>query len=251
MNIELEVTTNCNLKCFNCDRQCRQLPSKQIMPLAMISKLIMQANALGVTFDTLSLCGGEPLLYPYLRQAIAMVRPICKRLRIVTNGTIPFKAEDYGLRDGDSMENTHKHDVHQDFDPINMAPVDFLGELDPREYHKGCWVEQGRGDGCGFGYSPRGNYFVRGCGGGIDRVFRLGIGRSELSAMLDLDKNHAQMEVLCRLCGRFLSTHYGYPRFNFECYSPTWAKALREGRKSSETDSLPADRSKISFPVFA
>ena len=28
--VQLELTTDCNIKCFNCDRSCRQAPSKGI-----------------------------------------------------------------------------------------------------------------------------------------------------------------------------------------------------------------------------
>ncbi len=46
-NIELEITTSCNLKCFNCDRQCRQASSKEFITLEQIKKFINETLSIG------------------------------------------------------------------------------------------------------------------------------------------------------------------------------------------------------------
>lgn len=233
MNIEIDITTDCNLKCYNCDRQCRQAPSKQMIQLATVEKLVEQSQELDHKFQMLSVLGGEPLLHPELPKILETCRPICNQLRLATNGLIPVDPVKLGLRETDVIENSGKRSICQEFDPVNLAPRDYL-DLPKEFYHRACWVTYQtnrdyvqEGYFAGRSFSVDGKYYPCGAGGAIDRVFRLGVGRDHLRDLFDEDIIHWQLEELCSLCGRFLNAHFDYPRICYPKYSPSWEAALQ------------------------
>lgn len=223
MNLEIEITTDCNLKCLNCDRQCRQLPAADYMTDETLIGFCLQCFEAEVRFDTITLCGGEPLLHPSWRLFAKQVRPYAERLRLVTNGRVPYLESDKA--EIEIWIDTGKQGPIQSFDPVNVAPCDVRPDLTPEALRQGCWVRD-----CGFGMNVEGKYYCCGTAAGIDRVFKTGLGFNHVRDLLDQAKVAAQLEKFCSLCGRFLSANCGYPRTDREQFSPTWEAALKKAR---------------------
>ena len=162
-------------------------------------------------------------MHPRCKEIVEIVRPICDMIRLNTNGVkLDPDLSKYGIEPGDSVVNSMKKTERHSFDPVCMAPRDVI-EIEPKEYHKGCYVPRK----CGFGYSPSGQYFVCGCGGAIDRVFGLHSGFDRLSDLLDDDKRNEQFEMLCSLCGRFLSRNHDFSMVTEDAFSKSWLEMVK------------------------
>lgn len=223
MNLEIEITTDCNLKCLNCDRQCRQLPAAIYMTTDTITAFCEQCKEAGVRFDTITICGGEPLLHPNWREFAGLVSAHARALRLVTNGRVPYLESD---KAGFAIwTDTGKQSPIQSFDPVNIAPCDVRPDLAPEVFRQGCWVRD-----CGFGMSVEGKYYCCGTAAGIDRVFKTGQGFNHVRDLLDKVRVATQLEKFCSLCGRFLSANCGHSRIDCEQFSPTWEAALMKAR---------------------
>ena len=81
--IKLEITNQCFLSCIHCStNSCTNNAS--FLSLSNIENIIRQAQALGA--NNISLSGGEPLLYPDLKQVIEMIANYGCRSTIYTSG---------------------------------------------------------------------------------------------------------------------------------------------------------------------
>lgn len=87
-NVVVEPTAACNLRCVDCYRGSN-LPDKQhaVMTLPEIKKYVDDALALR-NFHTLSILGGEPLLYDQLDEVIAYAAGKCASVGMYTNGVL-------------------------------------------------------------------------------------------------------------------------------------------------------------------
>src|SRR3989339_2051717 len=72
--IELEITTFCNLKCYNCDRSIRQAPSVECMSLSQIQKFVRESINLKWKWNKITLLGGEPTLHPQILEIVEIIR---------------------------------------------------------------------------------------------------------------------------------------------------------------------------------
>lgn len=94
INLELNVTLQCNLACPNCNRLCHIYRDRtEHMSLAQIEKFIRQAKE-GGGVDKLKLLGGEPLLHPQFKEVYYMLADAAKNgiirsIKIESNKTLP------------------------------------------------------------------------------------------------------------------------------------------------------------------
>lgn len=197
-NIQLEVTSKCNMKCFNCDRSCGQAPAEQHMTIDQISSFTRDVIKNGWWFDRVDIIGGEPTLHPNFFDVINEMSQLRKYLnnrkckfRLSTNGVSDYTKDVLSkVPDWIKIRNSNKKDGQGKFDSYNKAPIDFDIENAPV-----CDIPWR----CGFALTPYG-YYPCGAGGGLDRVFRFDVGIKDLSSF-DIPSVKKQMDILCRYCG--------------------------------------------------
>lgn len=223
-SLEIEITTECNLRCLNCNRSCRQAPSKENMSLEQIRKFIDESKKFNVTWDKgVSILGGEPTLHPDIDKIIIeLYRGLDRQIRLFTNGVSIKKGTNILKRIENIVEvNSDKHGIYNYFVPFNMAPVDDkrFKEDDVLNYCKIIFD-------CGFGLSRYG-FYVCGPGASIDRIFGFDIGIKSLKEV-NWYRLNQQRQVLCRFCG--LLPFGGYDPYknritNEERISQSWINA--------------------------
>jgi hypothetical protein len=222
--IEIEITTNCNLKCFNCNRSCRQAPSSEIMSLGQIKKFVNESLDKNIEWRRINVLGGEPTLHPKLFEILEELKKIKDKtggeIRLATNG-VGEKTKEILTRvpSGVTIANTHKTSVENRFDTYNLAPAD-----DPllkfADFSKGCIIPSF----CGLGLTKYG-YYPCGPGAAVDRIFGFNIGRKEIP--LPNDNMEKELTVLCKYCGHFKDPSGLQHKFfstKEEKISKTWKK---------------------------
>ena len=133
--IAIDLTMECNNRCFNCEASCRQAPSNEIMTVDQIKKFVDEAIKLDYRWDAIKLRGGEPTLHPKILEIIEIFKKYksfhkdCE-ITIVTNG-MGKKVNDILSRMPDwvciqnSYKKTGKYD-YGSFKSYNIAPIDLF-----------------------------------------------------------------------------------------------------------------------------
>lgn len=224
--IEIDITWECQVRCMNCDRSCRQAPTDERMTVEQIAAFVEQSVSTGKRWERITILGGEPTLHPDLDQLLDLL--LAFRETYSPSTALVLASNGHGERTQQILENlpggiqvrvTAKHSPLQPtFEPFNIAPIDIL-ELRGARFSDGCWIA---GD-CGIGLGPRG-YYPCGVAGGIDRVFGLGVGLREIPKRPgDLV---TAMDACCRYCGHFLRGEFvskrDRKRLYAELVSPSW-----------------------------
>jgi len=189
--VQLEITTDCNLKCYNCDRACGIAPSKEGMGIEQIWKFVDESLSQKKRWHRIDILGGEPTMYLHQDQLWTFIKLYHDkyprtRIRFSTNGLQKFKVPEWV-----SVRNSvKKHRLQDDHVAINSAPID-NGETDIK-----CCSIPWR---CGMALTKYG-YFLCGAGASIARVFGLDIG---IKYLRDVNSEVLlkQMDQLCKLCG--------------------------------------------------
>jgi hypothetical protein len=222
--VQLEITTDCNLKCFNCDRACGIAPSAEHMELEQIWKFVEESLQAKKRWFRIDILGGEPTLYPDLSQLWFFLKlykdkyPRCI-IRFSTNGLKKIKVPKW-VRVRNSIKQDRLQDDHV---AVNSAPCD-NGETGIK-----CCSVPWR---CGLALTKHG-YFLCGAGASIARVFGLDVGIKNLR-----DVNSAvileQINQLCKYCGHSMvkSKHIPVEQET----STSWQKAIEtyKDKKLSE-----------------
>lgn len=208
LKIEIDVTYTCNLHCYQCDRSCSQLPSSMMMDSDTIKQFLSESTEQQRWWQSIRILGGEPTLHPSLVQMVGMIEawcleysPECRRY-VVSNGygsnarkVLAQLPDNWVYTDSFKDERYVAH-----FEPFNKAPIDY-DACKNEDFTKGCWICSD----CGLGLTPLG-YFPCAVSGGIERVFRQGLGfRSLPSEHFNMD---GILEKSCRYCGHFFSDIY-------------------------------------------
>lgn len=224
--IEIDLTYECQLRCFNCNRSCRQAPTEEKMTVGQIRKFIEESIADKIRWERIRLTGGEPALHPDIFEILKLLLEYKKSfspktdIQFVTNGA---GAVINGILKQLPAEvriiNSAKKSPFQLFSPFNLAPLDNR-RYRAKDYSVGC-VNYSK---CGMGLTPFG-YYCCAVAGGIDRIFGFNIGRKRLPRENDSMNDHLQ--VFCKLCGIF--GHFRLTRK--ELVSPTWKSAYENYRK--------------------
>lgn len=219
---EIDLTYKCNLRCFNCNRSCRQAPSDVEMPISMITAFIRDSMERKIQWKRIRLLGGEPTLHSNIFEILDLLLRYRAdhnpevRLVLCTNyfGRAVHRVLEK-LPPGIIIKSTLKHSRENLFKPFNIAPVDTSFNRFS-DYSCGCRIIAE----CGLGVTPSG-YYMCAVAGGIDRIFQYGLGRKSLPEKSDPMTD--QMAAFCRLCG-----HFGFQwPVKTERISPTWQQAYR------------------------
>lgn len=223
--IEIDLTYDCQLKCINCNRSCRQAPSEERMTKDQIKKFIKESKENSVKWERIRVIGGEPTLHPDLIEILNLLLEYKRdfsfgtEIQLVTNGfgekfTVILQKIPEGIR----IENSSKKSSLQLFSPFNLAPVD-KKNYKAGDYSYGCINLS-----CGLSLSAYG-YYCCGIAAGIDRVFGFNIGRSKLPDSNDPMNDH--LKTFCELCGIFAS----FRLVKDELISLVWQKAYNRYRE--------------------
>jgi hypothetical protein len=221
-HVEIDITYRCNLKCLNCNRSCTQAPSNIEMPVADIAAFLEQSIQRQVVWKRIRLLGGEPSLHSRLWDIIDLLidyqRSSNPGVRLVLGSNYhghQVRRVLGKLPEAIHVKSTLKSSRVNLFRPFNVAPVDKVAYRFA-DYACGCRIVED----CGLGLTPSG-YYMCAVAGGIDRIFRYGLGRTSLpdesDAMLD------QMSAFCSLCGHF---GFQWPTRRARL-SPTWRRAYQ------------------------
>lgn len=234
--VEIEITTRCNLSCFNCDRSVRQAPSNECMSLEQIEKFVNESIELNWDWKWITLIGGEPTLHPQLFDTFKILNsykdtnPDCT-IEITTNGYGQFVNEVLSkLPDWVYVRNSQKKSGKHKFSSYNIAPVD-LKEYVNTDFTKGCWITGS----CGIGLTRYG-YYPCGAGASVDRIFGFNIGQKNLSSVNDAILRE-QLKLLCKYCGHY-KINYDAKKITKEKMSVSWRKAYKEYKKRKPDLSL-------------
>jgi len=212
-NVQIEITTACNMSCANCDRNCGMAPSAERMSLEQIKKFVAESIEAGHKWNRIDIIGGEPAVFPELEAVWALLdvyrhdNPGCK-FRVTTNGRKEFRAPSWV-----KVRNSAKSGGPLEFEAANMAPCD--EGIDDAEACSIPWR-------CGLGLTRYG-YFLCGAGASVARVHGLDIGVRSLEGLTP-EALKAQRDVLCRLCGHSRSTRHLVTE---QATSPTWEAAFK------------------------
>jgi hypothetical protein len=225
--IELNITFNCNLKCFNCARSCRQAPDKADMSIDQIERFIKESENMNRKWRKIVILGGEPTLHPDLLKILELLISYKKQngnkttLELVTNG-FGSEVKDVlsKIRPEILIKNTEKKSAKNNFWSINVAPVD-LADYAKADYSNKCLITKS----CGVALTKYGYYFCSNAAG-IDRVFGFDIARKKLPP--DGDEMVEQAVLLCRYCGRFKVSSSSRCIVEKEEMSLSWINAYKK-----------------------
>ncbi len=203
--IEINITYDCNLKCYNCCNSCRQAPTfgNMNMSVRQIEKFIIESIETKRKWKQIKILGGEPTLHPDLHDILNLLLKYKKShspstiIQISTNGFGPA-VENVLSKISKRIEiinSKKKSQVQSNFLSINIAPKDMAG-YEFCDFTNGCWVTNIMG----LGLSSSGYYHCV-VGASIDRVFGFDIGRMNLPQVTD--KLIDQKSILCGFCGLF------------------------------------------------
>jgi hypothetical protein len=247
--IELDLTADCNLKCFNCDRACGRAESTESMTVQQVEKFVEESKSCEKEWVRIGITGGEPTLHPNIMKIVGLLieyrnthLPKSSYVQVVSNGygdapgvlkriessylqkVVPSNATNTFIRNNNKRNKVVLHS------PVNMAPVDderFKG----CDFRNGCWVTETTGL-CLNRYG----YYGCGAGAAIDRVFGYDLGIKALKDVC-MSRIIEQRKKLCALCGRFndlsiTAEYYGPGWVVEEKASVTWEKVFGAYQKN-------------------
>lgn len=227
--VEIEITSVCNLSCFNCNRSCGQAPSNECMSVEQIKRFVNESIKLNWRWENIRLIGGEPTLHPQLFEILKILKrykdlnPKCG-IELSTNG-LGTKVNEVlsKLPDWVIVANSNKESGIPKFSSYNTAPID-LEKYKKGDFSKGCPIITI----CGLGLNRYG-YYACGPGASVDRVFGFDIGEKKLQLMNNsVLKN--QLKILCRYCGHFKDI-YGAEKISGREISDSWEEAYEKYKK--------------------
>jgi hypothetical protein len=220
----IDITFNCNLKCFNCNRSCRQAPSADHMSPGQIEHFLRESMARERRWTHIMIEGGEPTSHSQFPEIVDMILEYKRSFSPATQ--VILSTNGYGQEVNRRLEkvsqdvilyNSRKTSpVRTEFDAFNVAPVD-NEKYKNTDFSRACHIATFWGTGL-----TRYGYYPCSVGGGIDRVFGFDVGRKELPS--HGDPMTQELERLCRVCGHFI-------RFNrvrrVDQISASWIDAYR------------------------
>ncbi len=241
--IEIDLTYVCNMRCNDCNRSVTQAPSNMQLTKADIDTFISDSIVANAEWELVRLLGGEPTLHPEFFAILDALRAYRDAHRpelvieVISNGHGPRVNAVLEKIPGDiKLTNTAKlsddQPIHHAF---NRAPCD-RPEHAGSDFSNGCFVTEYSGT----GLTPMGYYHCA-VAGGIDRIFREGLGREALPA--SDDEMRAEMAALCRLCGHFTAQLEAVP--DEERVSPTWKEAYAAWAERQKTGRTGISRERV------
>jgi hypothetical protein len=219
-NVQIEITSVCNIGCNNCDRLCGIAKTDDEMTVDQIKAFVDESISLDKKWGRIDVIGGEPSMHKNFTEVIEELgrykqwNPNCK-MRYTTNGLGELANKRLSeLPDYYHIRNSAKTCKEQDFEAVTDAPVD-----KGFSYASACSIPWR----CGIALNSKG-YYLCGAGAGVARVSGVVepiVGLSNLSA--DLLKK--QRDKLCNICGH---SNSGKIKSSENIISPVWQKYLEE-----------------------
>lgn len=193
-HIQLEITSRCNIGCYQCDRNCGLIDPGPDMKINQVWKFVEWSLDKKHKWNRIDIIGGEPTLHKDLKTIFEMVKiyknryPRCK-IRFSTNG---HGAEEVvsNIPEWVHIRNSEKNGKAQQHTAYRCSPVD-LGET----VIKSCSVPWR----CGLGFTRYG-IFPCGAGASLARVFGFDIGIKNFND-INAANIKKQMLTLCKYCG--------------------------------------------------
>ena len=222
--IDLDITWECNLKCFHCNRSCQQAPTGEMMTVGQVRQFLEETRQRKVHWRKIQLIGGEPTLHPDFKKILQMMLEF--RGRYSPNTEVMVTSNGFGARVNQilsripanvTVHNTQKTSRNQDdFIPFNLAPCD-SPEYARADFRNACCVTRD----AGIGLTPYGYYPCVGSGA-IDRIFGFDCGRKTLPGLED--GMETDLIRFCALCG-FFRLNYTSEVCSGPMMSETWQRA--------------------------
>lgn len=221
--IEIDITYDCNLKCFACNRSCAQAPTEEQVELSDIQNFIKESIELNKKWELINILGGEPTLHPnfktiieYISEEYILPHSPNTILQIVSNGltkdTRELLEEIKHLPNVFIDYNSFKtNNQIEYFTPFNDAPIDDEN-FKNADFTKACWVTSY----CGIGLNKFGYYGCSVCGG-IDRVMNENRGGIKHLKDISTKQFQAQFDKFCRLCGNYKDYAVNHGNFIPRC----------------------------------
>lgn len=224
--IELDITMECPVGCYNCNRATRLAPSKAYMTLSQIKSFVEESFSLNWKWKCICLIGGEPTMHPQLFEVLSIVKQYkdrypSTRIELCSSGFGKIvKQSLLQLPPWVTLTNTMKTSPQNFFKTFNVAPKD-LPEYQNADFSKGCVIAE-------YGIALNHNgYYPCGAGGTVDRVFGFNAGYKSLEKAL-MSSMREQFATLCPNCGHFKRTE---ARVVEQHTSATWHNAIEEYNK--------------------
>lgn len=236
--VAVDITYECDLHCFNCNRSCSQDPSNDRMSTGQVRQFLEECRETGIRWQWIRVLGGEPTLHPDFLEIMGLFARYRDefsprtRLTVNTNGySERSRTLVSRLPAGVEVEDSGKVGPKQRFKSFNVAPVD-LPRYSGVDYANACANTYH----CGIGVTPYG-YYPCATAGAIDRTFGFDLGRKVLPGADD--DMREECRALCGLCGLF-------KREADTVYQPvmssTWVEAYERSRKNPTPLSRLAER---------
>jgi len=231
--VEIEITTDCNMKCYHCDRSCRQAPSDEKMSVEQIKYFINESIETNKKWPFIVIIGGEPTLHPDIYEICDLLIDYKKnystntKLTISTNGaSAKTKTVLANLPEIIHQENSSKSSTkNTQFYTFNVAPVDLDRYSEPDvDFGRGCSTASTAGSAL-----TRYGFYACGAAASIDRVMGIDLG---IKSLKDIDdrKFRLQLRLLCGYCGFFKDSEDEI--YDLEDMSPTWHKIYDDYKKN-------------------
>ena len=229
--IEIEITTKCNMKCYHCDRSCRQAPSDECMSVEQIKHFIDESAQAGKKWPFIVIIGGEPTLHRHIYEICNLL--IEYKQVYSPNTKITISTNGFSKETGDILKNLPDI-IHQEnsnktssknsrFFSFNVAPVDLKKYMNDKiDFSRACPAASTAGTAL-----SRYGYYSCGAAAGIDRVLGLDIGIKNISEISE-EAYRKQLKILCRYCGLFKSASEEV--YNLKDISPAWQKIYSDYR---------------------
>ncbi|MCY3414706.1 MAG: radical SAM protein [Candidatus Heimdallarchaeota archaeon] len=236
--LEIDITYQCNLKCYNCDRSCRQAPTTEHVSVGQIIDLLDETKSINKKWKRIRILGGEPTLHPDFEKIIEILIDYKIKydseveLELVSNGYGDYvKRKLNSVPEVIKINNTNKTGLFQQkFEPFNLAPVDERKYI-LTDFTNGCWITAY----CGIGFGKNG-FYPCGVGASIDRILGKNLGFQSIPQ--DRKELQSQMKELCKLCGHFTFRNFRPINtripVNGELKSRTWVQLYSEYNNSSK-----------------
>lgn len=242
--LEIEITTDCNMKCNHCDRSCPQAKSTENISLEQFKYFINESIAANKKWAFIVLIGGEPTLHPDIFEICELFINYKKefspntKITISTNGVSTHTKKvlsklPYIIH----QENSNKKTSHQQkFDTFNVAPIDLEQYQNNNcDFSNGCNITSLSGTAL-----TRYGFYPCGAAAGIDRVAGLDIGIKNINSRTN-KKFRNQLNTLCAYCGHFKKEE----NYKLEDISPIWHKLYEKYKKQSPSLKLYGENANL------
>jgi hypothetical protein len=222
--VDIDITWDCNLKCFHCNRSCQQAPTREMMTVGQVRHFLEETRQRSVHWKIIHLAGGEPTLHPDFQNIVQMILEFRNRFspdtRMIITSNGFGKQVNYMLARIPAnviIRNTQKTGPNQhNFVPFNLAPCE-SSEYALADFRNACSLVRD----CGIGLTPYG-YYPCAASGAIDRIFGFDCGRKTLPD--PGDGMEMDLARLCSLCG-FFRSNYTSEVCDGSLMSETWRRA--------------------------